>query len=663
MPFNINQRTAEKLMPVQPHGELPINFYQVEAPRVNDAKNGFDVLEEVITSETLVKLTKILNDYKTGKTNLEKRIVDNEEWWKLRHWNQMRRQNEKKSEVEPTSAWLFNCLANKHADAMDNFPAPNILPREESDVEEAKMLSNIIPVVLEHDNFEQTYSDTWDYKLKSGTGVYGVFWDKAKCNGLGDISIKKIDLLNLFWEPGITNIQDSKYVFLTTLKDNEELEETYPELVGKLGGKSVNVAEYEYDDTVNTDDKSVVVDCYYKVQTAQKTILHYIKYVGDTVLYATENEEEYRHRGLYDHGRYPFEFDVLFKQEGTPTGFGYLDVGKSCQEYIDRMDQNIIKNMTANAKPRAAISDSAGISEDEFSDLSKDIVHVAGRLSDDQFMFIKGPSLDGNYITVKNNKIEELKEVTGNRDVSTGGTASGVTAASAIAAMQEAGSKLSRDSIKSSYRTYRQIILLVIELIRQFYDVQRCFRIVGQSGASGQYEFVPYSNKNIVPQSQGGIEYGVDTGYRIPIFDVEVTAEKQSPYSKMSQNELALQLYNNGFFNPQMTDQAKACLEMMDFDSKDAVLKQVSENGTMYEQLIARTQQVLFLAQRVDMHEGTNLAEQVAAEVNGTPAPPFIQGNMAGAVQDNPQLGGDIGTEPTTTKKARERVAQSTTPN
>ena len=51
-------------------------------------------------------------------------------------------------------------------------------------------------------------------------------------------------------------------------------------------------------------------------------------------------------------------------------------------------------------------------------------------------------------------------------------------------------------------------------------------------------------------------------------FDVEITAQKQSPYTKMAQNELALQFYSAGFFNPQMADQALACLDMMDFPRK-----------------------------------------------------------------------------------------------
>ena len=149
-----------------------------------NAVSGMDVLSRVIGEKQIKEAYQTLLKYKEGKANLERRIIDNEQWYKLRHWECMR---DKSNEVQPTSAWLFNCIANKHADAMDNFPAPNILPREEGDKAEAEMLTSIIPVVLDQNEFEKTYSDVQNYKLKSGTGVYGVFWDKSKMNGLGEI--------------------------------------------------------------------------------------------------------------------------------------------------------------------------------------------------------------------------------------------------------------------------------------------------------------------------------------------------------------------------------------------------------------------------------------------------------------------------------------------
>ena len=618
------QDEAQRMMAMR-QGSLP-------SPAVAGVQDGFSALAARIGVEQIREANNTLQKYKQGKANLEQRIIDNEQWYKLRHWECMR---DKKQQVQPTSAWLFNSLANKHADAMDNFPSPNILPREEGDKVEAEMLSSIIPVILEQNDFEETYDNVQDYRLKSGTGVYGIFWDNEKMNGLGDISILKADLINLFWEPGITDIQRSRHLFHVELADNDLLEQEYPQLRGKLSSSSIDLSKYVYDDTVDTSTKSAVVDWYYKKRQNGRNVLHYCKYVNDVVLFATENDPEMAERGWYDHGQYPFVFDPLFSMEGTPCGFGYIDVGKDTQAYIDRANQAIMQNMLANAKPRHFIRSDGSVNEAEYADTTKDFIHVDGSLGQDSILPVQGKPLNNVYIEVLHDKIDELKETTGNRDISTGGTTSGVTAASAIAAMQEAGSKLSRDHNKASYRAFRKVVLMVIELIRQFYDLPRCFRIIGENGTA---RFVEYSNANLQPQMQG-IEMGVDMGYRLPLFDVEITAQKASPYSKMSQNELALQFFGAGFFNPQMSDQALACLEMMDFDRKQGIMQRIAQNGMMYKAAMMMMQQ--------QMAPGVAGGTEESAEET---------------VEKTEALGGDGGGEAANTKKARQRVADSTSP-
>ena len=649
------RQSAPRPTPQSEMQKMMASRHQVGA---DGAMDGFHALAQVIGREQIQKAQLTLNRYKEGKANLERRIVENEQWYKLRHWECMRKKET--GQIEPSSGWLFNAIANKHADAMDNFPSPNILPREEGDKGEAEMLTSIIPVILDQADFEETYDNVWDYKLKAGTGIYGVFWDKSKLNGLGDISVQKVDIINLFWESGITDIQRSRNLFHVELMDNDLLMEAYPQTQGKLSNATMDISKYIYDDTVDTNNKSAVVDWYYKKNQNGKTVLHYCKYVNDIVLFATENDPNFAERGWYDHGQYPFVFDPLFSVEGTPCGFGYIDIGKSAQEYIDRGNQAIMQNMLSNARPRHFIRTDGAVNEEEYADMTKDFIHVDGNLGQDSILPVQGKPLNEIYVSVINNKVDELKEVTGNRDISTGGTSSGVTAASAIAAMQEAGSKLSRDNNKASYRAFRKVCLMIIELIRQFYDLPRQFRILGENGAA---RFVQYSNAGIAPQSQG-MEMGVDMGYRLPLFDIEITAQKQSPYSKMSQNELALQFYQAGFFNPQMADQALACLDMMDFDRKQFIMQKISQNGGMYQQMLMMQQQMLMLAQMVDQAKGTNLAEQIAAGITGAPAPAAVDGAAPSEqVQQTEALGGDEGPkESSNTKKARQRVAESTDP-
>ena len=437
---------------------------------------------QVIGPEEIAKAGETLQKYKAGKASLDKRIVENELWFRMGHWKNCENKM-MEGKPKPSSGWLFNSIANKHADAMDNYPEPNVLPRAADDEETAKALSKIIPVVLEQCDYEQVYSDTWWRKLKTGTGVKGVFWDPTLRRGLGDISVKSVNLLMLYWAPGVSDIQESPNLFSLSLEDNEQLVAKYPQLEGHTG-KSLDVAEYIHDDQLDTTGKSVVVDWYYKKARPQGApVLHYCKYCNGVVLYASENDPALAERGFYDHGKYPFVFDPLFMEEDSPAGFGYIDVMKDTQTAIDEMNHAMDENVKLASKLRFVVSDSAGVNEEELADFSRDIVHVVGRLNSDTFMPLQTSVLSGNCITYRDDRVSELKEISGNRDVSQGGTTSGLTDASAIAALQEAGSKLSRDMLKSAYRSFAKECYLIIELMRQFYDEQRVFRIVGESGA------------------------------------------------------------------------------------------------------------------------------------------------------------------------------------
>lgn len=604
-------------------------------------------MEQTVTNRIGVDQIKnaqeILDKYKKGKKNLERRIIADEQWYKLHNWEQF--DTESTEQIKPVGAQLFSSIIGKLADAMDNFPSANILPREQNDEKQAKILSDIIPVILDHNKFRKTYFDLQTYKFVKGTGCYSVVWDASKLNGLGDISIKKGEILNLFWESGITDIQDSANVFYTTLIDVDVLKAAYPNLEKAIKPSGDVVAEYEYDDTVDTTNKALVVDWYYKKNVNRKTVLHYVKYVGDNVLYATENDTEpredkygmqytYAQRGLYDHGKYPFILDPCFTISGSPCGFGYVDVGKSPQEQIDRMNQYLLENMLVNTKPRFFVNVAGKVNEEEFADLTKDIVHYEGSI-EDGVIPIRADGLSGNYLNLLQQKVDELKETTGNRDVSNGGTTGGVTSASGIAALQEASSRTSRLSNGQSYDAYSDMILMVIELIRQFYDTTRTFRITNDKGG---YEFIDYNNEKIRATIDN--DFGVITS-SMPIFDVSVSAEKQSPYSKMAQNELALQFYGAGFFNPQMADQSLSCLSMMDFDDKDKVMQMIRQNGTMFDKL-----------QQLEM-----AAAQMNAELGGQPMP-MAEEEMPNSVPEFK----NSGEESSITRNARERVAESTTP-
>ena len=494
-------------------------------------------------------------------------------------------------------------------------------------------------------------------EAEDGHRCLQVVWDTSKLNGLGDIAIERVNLLNLFWEPGVTDVQKSKYMFHTELYDKDVLRGMYPDLLeNRLKGQTFMASRFLHDDAVDTSEKSTVIEVYYhKYVDGQKT-LQYCKYVEDVVLYATENDLEMAKKGLYDHGLYPFVFDTLFPIEGSPCGYGYVDLCKNPQIEIDLMKTAFLKNTMAGAIPRYFSRNDGNVNEEEFLDLSNPVVHVSGSVDEMYLRRIEHNSLDAVYVQMLDRTVQELRETSGNTETATGSASSGVTAASAIAALQEASGKGSRDATKSAYRAYGEIVGLCIELIRQFYDLPRQFRIVGKYGME---QFISYTNKGIKPIYQGN-DFGVDMGYRLPVFDIKVAAQKKTAYSRVAQNELALQFFKLGFFQPQMTDQALMTLDMMEFDGKDALMQRIARNGTMHQKLVQYMQMALMLAQKYEPGMVAGLSHDISMSMGGVqpPAAPLEQTSQLNRGDRN----GDGKAEHPIVEKSRQNAADASQP-
>ena len=572
-----------------------------------------------MNSQRLNKATETLIKYQSGKASVDNRVIAAQQWWKLKNWEQIRaNRGTKGTTAQPSNTgWLWNCIVGKHADAIDSFPEPIILPRAADDKEEAQRLSSILPVVLEMNDFEQTYNDCSWQKMQEGTGVYGVFWNSSKQNGLGDIDIKKVSILNLFWEPGINDIQDSRNVFYVSFEDKEDMEARYPELKGKLRNNKLTAKMYKTDDQVNTQDKIPVIDWYYKVYQDGRTVLHYCKYVGETVIYcseedttAPEGKEPPAVEGYYSDGLYPFVMDPLYPVEGSPAGYGMIDIARDVQSDIDTLNQALVMNAVVRATPRYFMRQDCGVNEEDFVDLSKAIVKTKGAVNQDVLRAIEAANMGTEARNMLQQKIDEIKFVTGNTDVNNGGVPTGVTAASAIAALKEDSGRSSKDSTKAAYRSYRKIIVMVIERIRQFYDIPRMFRIVGPRS---QEKFETYSNANLQVQQIASMDPNAEPDLRMPVFDVEVRAQRETAYTKLSNNEMALQFYDKGLLNPQMADQALMVLDVMDFRGKDELQKKIREQGTMQDVLLKIAQMGMALAVKYE----PAAAEEIAQAING----------------------------------------------
>ena len=547
-----------------------------------------------IKPEFIQKALKMYQKYKSDKAELHERVISNNKWYKSKYAHII---NPKTNETEPATSFIFSAIENKYADAIDNFPMPNLLEREPSDSETAKILSKIIPVQLDMSGYKKVYKDNWRRKLKHGTAIYGVFYNENK----EDIDIRALDILSVFCDMHVKDVQESQFLFIVTAVDNDILKEQYPAFRTLFTG-SASVETYSGIHQI--DDRTEVIDCYYK--KADGT-LHMIKFVGSNVIDATEDIEGYEN-GLYSHGMYPVIFDVLYPEEDCPFGFGIVDTIRNPQMYIDKLDGIIIKNAIVSGKTRWIIRDTGGINEKEFTDLSRDVIHSAGDVGESSIRAVQSNGLSNYVLEHRKEKINELKEVIGNRDFQQGGTTSGVTAASAISTLQQAGEKLSRAIIDDSYDTYKALVIMCIELIREFYSEERVYRITNEIG---QTEFASFSNAQLVNKQYitDALGFPIEEKYRRVEFDIDVVPQRQNPFSREANNQTILSLWTNGFFMPDNFDVSIMALQAMNFDGKEKII----ENMQNMQKQIAEQQ---MQAQQMQQQAAAQIAP-IQSESNG----------------------------------------------
>ncbi len=509
----------------------------------------------VLSKEETAKMLKAFESYRNAKEPIDKNVIENENWFKGNHWQYISGANPERSAFKPAGSYLLNGIWHRHSEAMENYPKPVLLEREKGDRENAELLSRVIPLILKKNRFDSTYSDIWWYKLKQGSGVYGVFWDKNEENGLGDISIKKIDLLRFYPEPYISDIQDSRYIFVLSLCALEEAKRRYPDANLKENGNSFSLKGYF--GTEDVRDKAVIIDCYERVNQNGKTVLHLTKIIGDKAVYSTKTDPLYSESGLYSHGKYPFVIDTMIPVEGSPFGMGIIDVGKNAQAQIDKLEYLIERNALISSRQRFLVKRDGGIDPKQLSDLSVDFIECDRNVDDSSIRPLQAEPISQTVISCRENKIAELKEIIGNRDFSQGDTNNGVTAYAAIAALQQAGTKLTRDALEASYRSFSEIVYMIIELIAQFYTEKRYFRILGEGGK------VQY------------LTIGENRELSAAVFDIEVEAQKKSPFDAVAHNELVLELYKSGAFKEENREATQNVIEAMSLENKQSILNAI----------------------------------------------------------------------------------------
>ncbi len=501
----------------------------------------------------------LFEEFRRATQGYRDKCRDNEQFWRTNHWHGTPQRE--KNEPQPVTPAMFSTLEAVLADLMDHFPDAVLLGEEPRDDQTAECLTQLVRFILKRRGYRKIYRTKCRSALMKGTSVEEVYWDDTLLGGLGDVAVREWDIEHFYWDPKFERMQDGRAAFKTGYYPRVWYETWYPDLAPFMKRDfAADRGELPYV-TDDPADDIMMIEYWFREYDREtgETRVHMAKLAGGVLL---EDSRRERPEGMYAHGQYPFIVEPLYPLSGQPVGLGLIDVLKNLQVYADTLDQIILKNALMSGKMKLLVNRAADIDEDSLIDMNAEVVR-ASRIDESAVRWMQAQPLGGYLLSYQQTKLAAIKEESGQNLFNRGESGGGITAASAIMALQEAGSKRSRVLIDQLFDGYEQMVRMMVSVIQENYTEERVFRIHGE-GADAQLAY-------------GGDNREID-------FDVSIEVQKQTPYSKLYQNELAMQLLGAGVIR------ASDALEMMSFEGRERLLVKVIEREEREEAERAMTQ-------------------------------------------------------------------------
>lgn len=505
--------------------------------------------------ELISRIYSLFEEFRSAYGAEWERQESNDRLYRGDHWEEV--WTEDPNEPRPTTPIIQSTVENVKADLMDNFPEAIIQPENPQDEQVAKVVEALIKQNHDASSYNKEYKKSAHDLLVIGWTAQEVGYDPLLNNGIGGAYIRHVDAHNILFDPQCSDIQDGRAVIKVASRTVQWLEQQYPQFAGEFAGDEYTLQqdkELTYDQT-----KSVLLLEYWWREfdpDTQRFKVHMAKAAGRKLL---EDSREQKPEGYFAHGQYPFVVTTLFPRKGSALGYGFADMLGDQQRYSDKLDQIVLKNAYMASRIKLLVSRNSGIDEADIRDWSREYIE-GDQIGDTSIRWFQTSPLPQYILQYIENIRQSIKEESGANDFSRGNTASGVTAASAIAALQEASSKRSRMAARQMHEAYKDAVRLEIEVEREFNTLPREVLLT----IDGEQQVATFESAMLEKQGQ--------YGNRIPMeFFISIKVQRENRWSQMAQNELVLQMVQLQVIPPSQA------VELMVFEGREAILTKMRQ--------------------------------------------------------------------------------------
>lgn len=510
-------------------------------------------------------------------------------------------------QLQTLKSTFNNCVA----DQVDNMPEARMIPETPELESVADDLTDIVGAIMMQNDYETVHRKRVEDCFCTGTAVTQIMWDEDACRGKGDVAVIRWPVEAFLWDPASESLDDARAVFKVSWHPKSWFEQHYPDQYDEIGSdegeySGLGVPDSQLDQQSMADeDKVMLVEYWYRLYEASKRryTINVAYLAGGCLL------EDFK--DVYKHGRYPFVLDVFDPIEGMPVGEGLVQELAPMMRYVNRYQSYIDMNLRMSAKGRLLLQRNSGVDKDILADWENDIIE-GDRIDASAVQWLQ----TAPFTTMATNQILQLqtdiKQDSGQSQFTRGETANGVTAASAISALQEAGGKITRLHTSTLNQGFKEIAEQVMWLISEFYDDERVIMVTGR--LEGTMKEIDFDKEKMFGKHKG-------KGLPPPPYSVRVQVQRRNPLMQQSQNELFMQAYSMSAQAGQIFP-LSALFEILQVDGKEKILPVLRNIENYTQQMQQLQQQVQQLGQQnqqltANMQQLQNLNTKYSQQLGG----------------------------------------------
>lgn len=416
-----------------------------------------------------------------------------------------------------------------------NRPQIDIMPREAADEEYAELQASLIDFQWEAMGADDLLQDIVKGALIYGTSIIKVFWKKEEAKvtkkemvdedfpELGTVDVEKdellfdgpqielVDLMDFFWDPRATDMDNARWVAHRMYRTYEHLEELQKQGVYKNVKLLEDTAAVLEDDEKSARRGTLGIAMPSELEDMErgKNLVEIIEYWEDDRVVTVANREVVirDEPNPYRHGKKPFVRLVDQSIQHEFLGMGELEPIETLQyELNDRRNQRM-DNVTLVLNRMWKVKNGANVDEDELVSDAGGVVHTDDMNGIEPLQM---PDVTASSYQEETLIKADIQQTTGVSDFTrgVGSDALANDTATGISLIQEAGNSRFRLKIRNLESAIEKIGRMMVSLNEQFVEEEKVIRILGDEG---------FEWKTIRPEDlKGNFDVVVQSGSTLP---------------------------------------------------------------------------------------------------------------------------------------------------